>query len=318
MSPDKLSISGKGPAPIAAGAPASSAAPRGFPEMPDLELEENFNSSATEPAPPVAEEDAGLVLFALDEPSALYQPLLNQQPGRRVNWILTFADLMNLLLCCFILLYASSKLDLEKFRLIAQSMSSALSGKTVIYVPVPAEDAPKMMTATQETDMTPRLRGTWMYANQLRATLAAEISQKQLDVEVSGQLIIIHILQNGSFETGSINLNTNFLPTARKIRDALVDVPGDITVAGHADNQPVSGGSFRSNWELSGARAFSVMRELFKDNVLPNERFVMKGYGDTQPRVPNTTQANREKNRRVEIIIDQRGIADTPEIAPRL
>ncbi|HIJ89527.1 MAG: OmpA family protein [Desulfobulbaceae bacterium] len=265
-------------------------------------------------APPQAGKEEEYILFAFDQDEHPF-PFSNEMNAKKGGWIISFADLMTLLLCAFILLFASSRLDLEKFRLIAQSMSGALGGKSVIYVPVSAEDIPKI-ARKEESDMTGRLRRTLGYANQLRTVLAPEIQQRQLDIEVSDQLITILILQNGSFETGSSTLNPNFLPTARKIRDALVDVPGDITVAGHSDNQPMSGGKFRSNWELSSARAFSLMHELLQDNVLPNERFVLKGCGDTQPRVPNTTQDNREKNRRVEIIIDQRGLKDNPELFP--
>ncbi|MFZ5774928.1 MAG: flagellar motor protein MotB [Thermodesulfobacteriota bacterium] len=295
---------------------ANRESPPEHPDLPTTHPEEGLSPPGLESTPPMMETEEGPILFArghAEHPLGLPE----EQEKSQSSWVVTFADLNNLLLCFFILLFASSRLDLEKFRLIAQSMSSALGGGkgAVIYIPVPAEEAPKMVPH-EETDMTGRLRRTLSHANQLRATLGNEIKQRQLDVEVADQLITIQILQNGSFPTGSATLDPNFLPTARKIRDALVDVPGDITVAGHTDNQPVGGGSFRSNWELSGARAFSVMHELLKDNVLPGDRFVLKGYGDTQPRFPNTSQANREKNRRVEIVIDQRGVKDSLDILP--
>lgn len=315
MTPDKPSAA-KGPEPQPAMTPPNQPSPQplAHPDLPTAKPEEGLSPPGVESPPSMAIEEDTTSLFAFDRSE---YPMGTQEDlsEKKANWIVSFADLMTLLLCFFILLFASSRLDLEKFRLVAESMSGALGGKTVIYIPVPAEEAPRMVSP-EETDMTTRLRRTLTNANQLRATLAPEIRQKQLDVEVSDQLITIQILQNGSFTTGSATLDPNFLPTAKKIRDALVDVPGDITVAGHTDNQPISGGAFRSNWELSGARAFSVMHELLKDNVLPNNRFVLKGYGDTQPRFPNTSQANREKNRRVEIVIDQRGVKESPEIFP--
>ena len=229
------------------------------------------------------------------------------------NWLITFADLMALLLCFFVLLFAISQLDLAKFRQIAQSMSLALGGKKVILLPSESLDS-SIIGDKSGPDISAKLQLTIQCAKQLRKTLQVEIDQKKLDITVSGQLIIIHILQHGSFAKGSATLNLNFLPTARKIRDALIDIPGAVTVAGFTDDLPLNGGRFRSNWELSGARAFSVMHELLKDNILPGNRFVLKGFGSTKPRLPNVSEANRATNRRVEIIIDQRDISKTGTI----
>ena len=316
MSADSLPIDKK-PEAIATGEPST---PRVAPSLiPPGQSTSGQNDgvppSQLAPTPPLTGKEEGIILFALDsfdQPA----PSLDDSASKKVGWITTFADLCNLLLCFFVLLFASSRLDLERFRLIAQSMSSAMSGKAVIYVPIPVEESRTIPPPPQEPDMTNRLRRTLEYANQLRTVMAPEISLNQLDIFASDQMIVIQILQNGSFETGSSSLNPNFLSTARKIRNALADVPGDIIVAGHTDNQPVNGGNLHSNWELSSARAFSLLHELLKDNVLPGERFVLKGYGDTQPRLPNTTQENREKNRRVEIIIDQSSLKDDFELTP--
>lgn len=267
-----------------------------------------------------AEGYPGQDLFGLDLPGSENSWHHEDPTAKRGNkWLITFADLMALLLCFFVLLFAISQLDVEKFRQIAQSMASALGGKAVIFVKTEGQDN-RIIGEDPQTDMSGKFQRTYLYGEQLRSALNLEIDQRKLDVEVSGQLITIHILQHGSFQTGSATLSANFLPIARKIRDALVDIPGDLTVAGHTDNLPVTGGPFRSNWELSGARAFSVMHELLKENILPDRRFVLKGYAATHPRVPNDSEANRAKNRRVEIIIDQRGVTDRnkPEILARL
>ena len=278
--------------------PQSPPTPKEEPPSPGADA----TASQENPDPEIA------VLFGLDQSDHLLPAPDAGNP--KAGWIVSFADLMTLLLCFFILLYASSTLDLEKFRRIAESMSAALGGKTVIYVPIPEKETPPP-TRPAETDLTPRLRRTMLHAEQLRSALSPEINQRRLDVTVDDQLIVLNILQNGSFETGSAVLHPGFLAIAKKIRTALAEVPGDITVAGHTDNQPISGGNFRSNWELSGARAYSVMHELLKDDVLPKDRFVLKGCGETQPRMANTSEANREQNRRVEIVIDQRGMEET-------
>ena len=96
------------------------------------------------------------------------------------------------------------------------------------------------------------------------------------------------------------------MPVAKRIRDSLAEIRGFITVSGHTDNQPMSGGRFRSNWELSGSRAFSVIHQLLKEGKLPPERFVLTGHAETRPLADNSTKDGRARNRRVEVVIDQR------------
>ncbi|HIJ79321.1 MAG: OmpA family protein [Desulfobulbaceae bacterium] len=277
---------------------------------------EEPKATLTEQAKPLTEDqDDFKELYGKDifdqEPEYHYEQPLPKQNNR---WLITFADLMALLLCFFVLLFAMSQLDLAKFRQIAQSMSMALGGGKVIVLQ-PDSQHGGVIGERADADLSAKLRLTIQCAEQLHNALQLEIDQQRLDIEVSGQLIIIHILQHGSFEIGSATLNPNFLPSARIIRDALVDIPGAVTVAGYTDDLPVTGGKFRSNWELSGARAFSVMHELLRDNILPDDRFVLKGCGATHPRLPNTSEFNRAKNRRVEIIIDQRDISQPNKLA---
>lgn len=236
---------------------------------------------------------------------------LNRVPDEEVStapWLLTFADLMSLLLCFFILLFAMAELDVKKFSQVAQALAGALGGGKVIYI----QESGALADRAESTAFISRSESrmaTEYYAAQLRQKLAEEIREGKLSVVDTGQIITIHILQNGSFAAGSATLDPAFLPTAGKIRDALVDIPGRLTVAGHTDSSPIVNGRFLSNWELSGARAFSVIHELLKGDVLAPERCVLTGHADTRPQAANGSTAQRQKNRRVEIIIDQRSHA---------
>ena len=87
----------------------------------------------------------------------------------------------------------------------------------------------------------------------------------------------------------------------KKISEAVVKTPGQIHVSGHTDNIPISTFKFRSNWELSSARAVSILDELLRHQKIPGDRLVIQGYAETKPLVPNTTAKNRAINRRVEI-----------------
>ncbi len=269
----------------------------------DAQLDANLAKMADDKARADKEQEANLFISGSDEFHKLSH--LPPESTGSAPWVLTFADLMSLLLCFFILLFAMAELDVKKFSQVAQALAGALGGGKVIYISESGSTASNVRSSAFIKESPERIE-TEYYAAELRKELSDEIKQQKLKVEDVGQIITIHILQNGSFGPASSDLNPAFLPTARKIRDALVDIPGNLTVSGHTDNDPISTDRFLSNWELSGARAFSVIHELLKGGVLPPERFVLTGHADTHPRGPNDTEENRAKNRRVEIIIDQR------------
>lgn len=278
----------------------------GAPAKQNSELDDTLAKIVAEQSSAAKEEQAGYFISGSDEFHQLAH--LPAESNGSAAWVLTFADLMSLLLCFFILLFAMAELDVKKFSEVAQALAGALGGGKVIYLRESGSTAPDLQNPAFIKRSQQRIE-TEHYAAELRRDLDEEIKQQKLNIEDAGQIITIHILQHGSFDAASATLNPAFLPTAKKIRDALVEIPGNLTVAGHTDNQPISTDRFLSNWELSGARAFSVINELLKDGVLSPKRFVLTGHADTHPRAANDSEINRAKNRRVEIIIDQRSQA---------
>lgn len=271
---------------------------------------------------------------------------------------MTFADLMSLLMCFFVLLLSFSEMDLEKYKQVAGSMKFAFG----VQREVKADDVPKgtsiiaqefsagrpvptvINEVRQQTtdDMKQTLEFTDAYveeqqtdhdvedsspesesrlqaadgnaaleaktvadAEQLLAALADEIAEGMIQVETEGSSIRIRIREKGSFPSGQAMLKGGFLPVLRKLQQALEDVEGQVVVAGHTDNLPISTERFRSNWELSAGRAVTVVHELLAGSALEPERFMVEGHGDAHPLVPNDSAANRALNRRVEMTIIQ-------------
>ncbi|MGO2512134.1 flagellar motor protein MotB [Marinomonas polaris] len=142
-------------------------------------------------------------------------------------------------------------------------------------------------------------------AQMIASVMREEISKGTVEIETQEQTITIRIKDQGSFKSGSAELNYDFIPVIDLIRDVLVGIQGTISVEGHTDNVPIASSRFRSNWQLSSARAISVAEELFSTGQLDQGRFAVTGYADTRPLVPNDTPANRATNRRVEIIVKQ-------------
>jgi chemotaxis protein MotB len=140
-------------------------------------------------------------------------------------------------------------------------------------------------------------------AELLKAALQDEIGQGMVTVEREGAKIILRIREKGSFRSGSASLDAGFYDVMDRISSVLQDTPGDIVVAGHTDNIPISSGRFRSNWELSSARAVTVVHALLRNPNVKPERVLIEGWADTKPLLPNDTPDNRAQNRRVELLV---------------
>jgi chemotaxis protein MotB len=142
-------------------------------------------------------------------------------------------------------------------------------------------------------------------AQLIRQALGSEIKAGAVDVETAGQKIIIRVREKASFGSGRAELKGGFRLILARVSRILKDSEGKIIVAGHTDNVPIYTERFRSNWELSAARAVSVAHEMMLTTNIPSNRFLVQGFADTEPVAKNDNAANRARNRRVEIILEQ-------------
>jgi chemotaxis protein MotB len=245
----------------------------------------------------------------------------------------TFADLMSLLMCFFVLLLSFAEMDALKYKMVVKSLENAFGvqrdmavdqvpkGTSIIAQEFsPGEPRPTpLRELRQETQdeskehvkvemsaeevKEQQAQETAQEAETFKVALEAEIDTGLIEVESQLNRIVIRIREKGSFPSGDARLNYQFIPIIQKIHDVLVSTDGDIAVAGHTDDIPISTPRYRSNWELSTSRATSVVHELLRDGDIPAERFVLEGYADTEPLVPNDSVENRARNRRVEVIV---------------
>lgn len=247
-------------------------------------------------------------------------------------WLITFADLMVLLMCFFVLMLSFSEMDREKFKVMSGSMSEAFGVQTEVTatdvpkgtsleanefspaVPEPTdENVVRQQTVdsdlnTLDLGLELRLRelkaqedAAANQAQELRALFHQEIDDGRLLIRQEGSNVVIQLLEQDSFPSGSAALEASSQETLTKIGTLVTGMTGAIMVSGHTDNVPIrNGGQYRSNWELSAARAASVGHELLAAGLDPT-RLMVSGHADTQPRAANDTAANRALNRRVDI-----------------
>lgn len=284
-----------------------------------------------------------------DEPAS-------ESPAGLPGWLATFADLMSLLMCFFVLLLSMADTNAAKFKRLAGSMQNAFGVQSelqVIAVPkgtsiiaqefspgTPDEtainqiwqkttDDNKLSLDTGEQGEGSADRGdtgdsrilvkdsetkdlvgdTEEEAARVAGVLEAEIDDGRLEIETAGRRIILRIKDHGTFASGSAEITAQFAPVIANIRGAIAETPGRVEVQGHTDSDPIRSARFRSNWDLSSARAVSVAHGLFGDGALAERNFVVSGFADTQPLAPNDSPADKARNRRVEVIIDQAGVA---------
>ena len=236
-------------------------------------------------------------------------------------------------MCFFVLLLSFAEIDALKFKEVVKSMEKAFGVQREIpahEIPMgtsiiaqefsPGEPKPTPLnTVQQQTIDDPRrvlkvtmdaeaaaqeiARQTAEEAEEFKKALKTEIEEGLIEVENQQNRIVIRIREKGSFPSGDATLNPAFVPILKTIHDVLINTDGLIAVAGHTDNIPIQTARYRSNWELSTSRATSVVHELLSYQQMPAERFVLEGYADTRPLLPNDSAANRAQNRRVEIVV---------------
>lgn len=253
------------------------------------------------------------------------QPVKKKKHGRGSSaWIVTFADLATLLLTFFILLLSFAEMDVEKYRAMANSMAVAFGSNQVlgdavggspltliesdtVSLPEPMEtatDEPEFIDERAEGDAPTKIpAGVIDLASRMIEELEPEVASEALSVNYDESRVVIRFSEEATFRSGEAAIKPGMVPIIERVVEVLSGCTGDVLVAGYTDDRPIASGRYRSNWDLSAARAVSVVHELVLNRQVPAERVVAAGRAETNPLAPNDSPENRAKNRRVEIAI---------------
>lgn len=215
------------------------------------------------------------------------------------RWLITYADLITLLLVFFVVMYSISRADLEKFRQVTSSLRAAFNLE-VLDSPAP----PKRITAPLEQD--PRF-ATYLgvRAEMMSLLTRLGLDRESVEVELTYEGIVIHLSDTLLFPPGQAQLRPGAARVLDGIASILAALPNQVRVEGHTDNVPPPAGAYPDNWELSVMRAVAAVRYLTDVSGLPPERLSAVGYAQYRPRADNSTLEGRRKNRRVDIVILQ-------------
>jgi len=211
-------------------------------------------------------------------------------------WMTTFADLMSLLLCFFVLLLSFSNMDQQKYKIVAGSMEKAFG----IQKQMPIMDTPR------GREMLSRDFKTVPFDIQTKIMdlISEEIGAGLVDAEAAPDYLTLRVKDSIAFDSGRADIRPEFLPLLDKFGRILKEMDVAVTVSGHTDNVPVrKGGKFESNWGLSSARAVKIVEYWTEKFLYPADRLAAVGYAEGQPIAGNDTPEERAKNRRVEFKI---------------
>jgi chemotaxis protein MotB len=227
-----------------------------------------------------------------------------EQHASAERYIITYADLITLLLGLFVILYAASQVDLGKYREVAQALVSYFRTGSV---PLPLEQRGQAVLAGEEGLPAPilprspyRTVDEWM--QQSEHALRPYVASGMLTLERTAEGAILRIGEAALFESGKAELQPHALPLLDTLAMLLRQVPQLINVDGHTDSIPIRTLRYESNWHLSTARALTVAYYLMQHGVA-EERIVIRGFGPQRPIAPNSTPEGRARNRRVEITL---------------
>ena len=265
-------------------------------------------------------------------------------------WVIPYADMLTLLMVMFLALFATGRVDMEKFKKLAENLKQDFGGSAEIVSlegggsgSLGLEGGAGIFTGA----LAPTVGGepTQMQIEQARqqyekaaagealedlqgfeqtltgkATIAGFSDNLLVSLEGRGMLVTV-LSDEVLFRPGSAALEPAGFTVLGVVAEALRTIPNSIIIEGHTDARPISNNRFQSNWELSTARATTVLQFFLSAGVSP-ERLAASGYGETQPVAGNETPEGQAKNRRVEIVVltdvslepilDDAGAADVP------
>lgn len=220
------------------------------------------------------------------------------------NWLAAFGDLMSLLLCFFVLLLSMSSMDTKKISEAIGSLSGAMSvlegGTQTEISKERIQESTPIETTTETADVVNKVTQAIIDANEMMEkghgpAISMEEAQEGFVIELPASLL---------FKQGSATIeNEDALLFLKRVALIVEELPNnmEVSVKGHTDNQkPSKNSPFKDNWELSSARAISVLQELLLDGVDP-KRISAAGYAEFTPKATNATKSGRAKNRRVEL-----------------
>jgi chemotaxis protein MotB len=243
---------------------------------------------------------------------------LVEEPSGHDRWLISYSDFMTLLFALFVVLFASSYRDNQAIKRISQAIhigfqelgafSGGSSSSGVAYhnlEPDASIGSPSFLPADtkKEDALAPLVVDIAQLRRELEAAIGQELRDREVVMRVSPEGFVISLNELGFFNSGQADLLPGAAPKIEKIAKVLTQHGLDLRIEGHSDNQPIHTAEFRSNWELSTARAMAVLLLLVNEAGFDPKKLSVAGYGEYRPVADNATPDGRKMNRRVDLVV---------------
>ena len=249
------------------------------------------------------------------------------------GWLLPYADMLTLLLALFIVMFAMAKTDDSKLDELSNEFNIIFNGKnpngsdgilpghppkkdkktTTDSSLIESEDSKSKKNDEKKTEENTSesseettnsdVERMKTVGNSIKSNFSKEGLENDIDVDLEQDGLRIAISSGLLFAPGSATVTSEVEEIVKKIAESLQDLDNDIIIAGYTDNVPNNNSNYESNWELSSARAMTVMKLLVKHHGIEEDRVSVLVYVEFKPKAPNNNDENRAKNRRVEIFV---------------
>jgi chemotaxis protein MotB len=252
---------------------------------------------------------------------------LEEEHVNHERWLVSYADFITLLFAFFVVMYSISQVNESKYRVLSNTLTSAfrqpdlkvdslplgevVTGNPDTLIELEAIAVPEPAKAPVEGEVPDELR---RISEQVEQQLRTLVEQQLISMRGNEDWLEISLASSLLFDSGDATLSLAAMPVLGEIATILRDQPNPVRIEGFTDNVPISTPRFPSNWELSSARAVSVLQFLVEEGLSP-QRLVALGYGEFQPAADNTSAEGRARNRRVVLMISRSG-ALRPTLAP--
>lgn len=231
-----------------------------------------------------------------------------EEPDNHERWLISYADFITLLFAFFVVMYAISSVNEGKYQILSNALGSVFGAPQVISRDTPdgalspAQLSAQIANRKREQAIKRERANLATIARDLRKTLAPMLGEGKLRVTQNARGVSVEINASELFAPGEAKFNQNADQALKLVASLLKDDTHLIQVEGHTDNVPINTPLFASNWELSSARASSVVR-LFVENGVPAARLTAVGHAANNPVANNDEAEGRARNRRVEITV---------------
>ncbi len=235
-----------------------------------------------------------------------------EQESNPLEWLVTYGDMITLMMVFFVVLYAMANTDLQNFQKIALSLRIAFNGQSQF----PSSEVLQTQPDTSQASVTdtnaaplffdnlpPKRRDFVRISTELNSYAQELGVTGDISVNMSMEGVIISLSEKLTFEPGEAGLRPEVVKVLDRVVEMLVPIDNKIRVEGHTDSIPTNNPLYPTNWELSVLRSVSVVRYLIEEGNIAPERIQAAGNAEFKPVATNDTRANRALNRRIDIII---------------